>query len=249
MWICSHAQHFYLAIIYLNGLVYVSLFVSLIVNTNMLTGQDRFDDYTGQTLPGVYLLEPSEDNFSISLRRRGELHLDVTRIQFPLAPLAAGTFNNSQGKTVRNQGHTIDCTRPSYFSRDVYIQHLYMILGRAQALQYSLFRNFPTTENGDVDWSLFENGPPQYIADFLHRLEAGKSIKIRPHRFGGKGVLIGGNSYTKCSITFVNIAVAISALAGGGKNGFAPRPDPKNGFAPRPEYGGVFDIFRGFLGV
>ena len=53
-----------------------------------------------------------------------------------------------------------------------------MILGRAQALQYSLFRNFPTTENGDVDWSLFENGPPQYIADFLHRLEAGKSIKI-----------------------------------------------------------------------
>ena len=41
-------------------------------------------------------------------------------------------------------------------------------------------------------------------------------------------------------MTFVNIAVAISALAGGG---------PKNGFAPRPEYGGVFDIFRGFLGV
>ena len=64
--------------------------------------------------------------------------------------------------------------------------------------------------------------------------------KIRPHRFGGEGVLIGGqNSNTKCSMTFVNIAVAISALAGGGKNGFAPRP----------EYGGVFDIFRGFLGV
>ena len=64
--------------------------------------------------------------------------------------------------------------------------------------------------------------------------------KIRPHRFGGEGVLIGGqNSNTKCSMTFVNIAVAISALAGGAKNGFAPRP----------EYGGVFDIFRGFLGV
>jgi hypothetical protein len=63
------------------------------------------------------------------------------------------------------------------------------------------------------------------------------TCKIRPHRFGGEGVLIGGqNSYTKCSITFVNIAVAISALAGGAKNGFAPRP----------EFGGVFDIFRGF---
>ena len=52
-----------------------------------------------------------------------------------------------------------------------------------------------------------------------------------------KACLLGGNSNTKCSMTFVNIAVAISALAGG----------PKNGFAPRPEYGGVFDIFRGFL--
>ena len=31
-----------------------------------------------------------------------------------------------------------------------------------------------------------------------------------------KACLLGGNSYTKCSITFVNIAVAISALAGGG---------------------------------
>ena len=57
-----------------------------------------------------------------------------------------------------------------------------------------------------------------------------------------KACLLGGNSNTKCSMTFVNIAVAISALAGG-------RGGPKNGFAPRPEYGGVFDIFRRFLGV
>jgi len=62
--------------------------------------------------------------------------------------------------------------------------------------------------------------------------------KIRPHRFGGEGVLIGGqNSNTKCSTTFVNIAVAISALAGGGA---------KNGFAPRPEYGGVLTFFEDF---
>ena len=85
-------------------------------------------------------------------------------------------------------------------------------------------------------------------------------VSLPRHGFAGKSAhtalavkacLLGGNSYTKCSITFVNIAVAISALAGEGgpKNGFAPRPDPKNGFAPRPEYGGVFDIFRGFLGV
>ena len=49
--------------------------------------------------------------------------------------------------------------------------------------------------------------------------------KIRPHRFGSECVLLGGNSHTKCSITFVNIAFARSALAGEGKNGFAPRPE------------------------
>ena len=32
-----------------------------------------------------------------------------------------------------------------------------------------------------------------------------------------KACLLGGNSNTKCSMTFVNIAVAISALAGGAK--------------------------------
>ena len=37
-------------------------------------------------------------------------------------------------------------------------------------------------------------------------------------------------------MTFVNIAVAISALAGGAKNGFAPRP----------EYGGVSTFFEDF---
>ena len=71
-----------------------------------------------------------------------------------------------------------------------------------------------------------------------------------------KACLLGGNSNTKCSMTFVNIAVAISALAGGGaKNGFAPRPDPKNGFAPRPEYGftkrsvSTWGIFNPCLGL
>ena len=46
-------------------------------------------------------------------------------------------------------------------------------------------------------------------------------MQIRPHRFGGEGVLIGGqSSNSKCSMTFVNIAVAISALAGGAQKRF-----------------------------
>ena len=49
----------------------------------------------------------------------------------------------------------------------------------------------------------------------------------------------GANSHTKCSTTFVNIAMAISVLAGGGLKMFAPNP----------ELGGVFVIFGRFLGV
>ena len=54
------------------------------------------------------------------------------------------------------------------------------------------------------------------------------NIVIRPHLFGGEGVLIGVQSATlNAQVTFVYIAVAISALAGGGalKN-FAPKPFP-----------------------
>ena len=76
--------------------------------------------------------------------------LDVTRIQYPLAPLAAGTYNNAQGKTIKGVGHTIDFSKPDYFSADDYTQHLYMILGRAQAVEYSLFRNLPETPEGDI---------------------------------------------------------------------------------------------------
>ena len=66
-----------------------------------------------------------------------------------------------------------------------------------------------------------------------------------------KACLLGGNSNTKCSMTFVNIAVAISALAGGGggKNGFAPRSDPKNGFAPRPNFPKYPVIYSGFCSL
>ena len=68
-------------------------------------------------------------------------------------------------------GHTIDLSKPQYFSADDYTQHLYMILGRSQALEYSLLRNVPEDEHGDVDFSIFESGPPAYIAQFLDRLE------------------------------------------------------------------------------
>ena len=84
----------------------------------------------------------------------------------------AGAYNNQQGKTVRNMGHTIDFTKPDYFTQDEYTQHVYMILGRATCLEWSLFRNLPMLEDGsDIDFTVFEHGPPGYIAQFLKRLE------------------------------------------------------------------------------
>ena len=70
-------------------------------------------------------LEPSEDSFRVQqLHRKGALMLDVTRIPYPLAPLAAGTYNNAQGKTIKGVGRTIDVSKPDYFSADDYTQHL-----------------------------------------------------------------------------------------------------------------------------
>ena len=45
-----------------------------------------------------------------------------------------------------------------------------------------------------------------------------------------KACLLGGNSNTKCSMTFVNIAVAISALAGGGQKRFRTETRIRWGF-------------------
>ena len=80
------------------------------------------------------------------------------------------------GLTLRNDclgmGHTIDFSKPDYFTNDEYTQHVYMILGRATCLEWSLFRNLPLLEDGsDIDFSVFEHGPPGYIAEFLKRLE------------------------------------------------------------------------------
>ena len=67
--------------------------------------------------------------------------------------------------------------------------------------------------------------------------------EIRPHRFGGEGVLIGVQSATlNAQVTFVYIAVAISALAGGGGG---PSKISHRNRSPA----GVFVIFRTFFGV
>ena len=56
--------------------------------------------------------------------------------------------------------------------------------------------------------------------DGFDRFYGAKSVKSAHTALAVKACLLGGNSYTKCSMTFVNIAVAISALAGEGQKRF-----------------------------
>lgn len=78
----------------------------------------------------------------------------VTRAQLPLAPLSAGKYNKPQGKTLRGIGHTTGGANSDDFSAGDYTQHLYMILGRAERLDWILLRNLPTTANDALDLSI-----------------------------------------------------------------------------------------------
>ena len=46
-----------------------------------------------------------------------------------------------------------------------------MALGRAQKLKWMLLRNFPRTEEDELDWSIFEKGPPDFLVEFLDALD------------------------------------------------------------------------------
>ena len=63
-----------------------------------------------------------------------------------------------------------------------------------------------------------------------------------------KACLLGGNSYTKCSITFVNIAVAISALAGGGQKRFRTETRPQKRFRTETRIRWCFRHFSRIFG-
>ena len=88
------------------------------------------------------------------------------------------TFQNVQGKTVRGpkpaqrpKGFVVDLYKPHNLTEPEYLQHLYMILGRATSLDYCLFANFPQDDEGEPDWHWFEAGPPDYVVHFLRELE------------------------------------------------------------------------------
>ena len=112
----------------------------------------------------------------------------LTRTQIPLAPEFPVTFQGIQGTTVRGpekqpKGFVLDLFRPQTMRGEErepeYFQHLYMALGRAQKLEWLLLRNFPINDEGDMDWSIFEKGPPDFLVEFLASLET-KARKTWP---------------------------------------------------------------------
>ena len=118
-------------------------------------------DYTSTNRPGVYFLEPVGDSWTLKYRmatvvnhphaikkKRTQLtQVPMTRYQIPAAPEMVGTYQNFQGKTVQGPdgepcGRTIDLFKPDYMSMEKHKQHVYMILGRAKCLEWTLLKNF-----------------------------------------------------------------------------------------------------------
>ena len=153
----------------------------------------RFDDcakdYTGLNKPGVWYLEAKEDEWHLKVKAittvnhpgaprpiiaqsKKEQKVDVIRWQIPLTFEDDLTFQKAQGTTVRGpelepKGFVIDLFHFPTMSKEIYFQHVYMILGRARKLEWELLRNFPMTCDGEYDWSVFEEGPPAYLCEFL----------------------------------------------------------------------------------
>ena len=98
----------------------------------------------------------------------------------PLSPELVVTYQNVQGGTIRGpegqaKGFVLDLFRPMSMQGDLkdaeYFQHVYMGMGRPRKLVWMLLRNFPRDKDGALDWSIFENGPPDYLVKFEAELK------------------------------------------------------------------------------
>ena len=161
---------------------------------------DCTEDYAGPGKPGVWHAEPTTDSWALPRDRcltinhpnaarpkrvkvtgkKKQTTVEVRRTGLPLGPELVVTYQNVQGQTIRGpegqpKGFVLDMYRPSTMRGEgrepEYFQHIYMGLGRARRLEWVLLRNFPRTAGGELDWGIFENGPPDYLVEFLQVLD------------------------------------------------------------------------------
>lgn len=158
---------------------------------------DNSIDYTGTQRPGVYLLEPMNGDWELRyqavklinhpnervVRRKGpRTNVALRSSQLPVAPAGVGTYNNMQGKTARDEFgvpacHTVDLKLLDS-NEDKWL-HYYMVLGRATSLATTLLLNFPESEDGQPDWSIFESGPPEYMTHVFAELNRRYSLAAK----------------------------------------------------------------------
>ncbi len=158
------------------------------------------EDYTGLGKPGVWHVEPNEDTwhcpqdkiFTVGnpqnagakrvkvIGKKRKNTVAIKRTALPLSPELVVTYQNVQGGTIRGpegqaKGFVLDLFRPMSMQGDLkdaeYFQHVYMGMGRPRKLEWMLLRNFPRDKDGALDWSIFENGPPDYLVKFEAELK------------------------------------------------------------------------------
>ena len=87
----------------------------------------------------------------------------------------------TRGPEKEPKGLVVDLYRHN-LGNDEYFHNMYMILGRAQKLEWLLLRNFPHTADGEPNWSVFERGPSAYLREIMEALD--KRAKETWPRYG-----------------------------------------------------------------
>ncbi|CAK0894177.1 unnamed protein product [Prorocentrum cordatum] len=153
-------------------------------------------DYAGLGKRGAFHLEPVQDEWDLPVarvqtvnhpgapratqfvaKRKRQKGLQVARAQLSWAPENQLTFQGIQGRTIRGPegqpgGFVVDLFRPGTMQGEDRqggcFHHVWVILGRARKLEWVLLQNFPLDESaGDLDWSILEQEPPDYLIEFL----------------------------------------------------------------------------------
>ena len=106
---------------------------------------------------------------------------------------------------IQPRSTSIDLDRPRGFTILARSSHLAAKMLRTNLDEYVGIRWVYTAVHGSL----------RHAVLLIEKLEE-PHLKSAHTALAVKACLLGGNSNTKCSMTFVNIAVAISALAGGG---------------------------------
>ena len=88
--------------------------------------------------------------------------VQISRIQFPLAPEKVRTVQTAQGLSMDSAVMTL--AKPDKMGKDDHWMHVYVMLSRVRTMEQLLLFSLP-------DIKLFEQGPPAFIQEAKQKLE------------------------------------------------------------------------------